>query len=481
MRTLYTFMTIALLLSSYSMSPIVAGEMPVLVKKKPERMIEKFSELKNSKNRMVGNKNTYVVKDQMLHYFNGEGYDTASTFHYEYAMSVLISEILTKDYIDGIFENSQLETHFRDEMGRDTTVLQQFWDDGKKGWANNWKEVMFFDSHDNEIFNGFYAWNLGQWVLDWGSEMVYEYDANGDILSIEYSYYSWNNWNPSWKELMEYDNNGLLLTWTEQEWSGGSWVNNYHEEYQYVNNVWSAVFGYYWDEWDEEWIPEMWVKDIEWVNFNAFLWASYTVMIHNGIDWVDDERASAAYNSMDMPLHFLFEIWSGISWLNDWQTTWEYDSFFNISLSTDEEWSGGAWILISGYSFAYEYDANNNIAVEYLEIFYDVGKGWEKVHKLESWYENVAGIPTGEVKPFSVHVYPNPAGSYLNIQVDEFNMKSPLYYHLLDLSGRTIMTGQLDSNHSAGAQLNIQDISGGVYLLRVESGNHVENIKIIKQ
>jgi len=483
MKTTYLFSAVAWVLTSVFAFHLSAAEKPVFTKKESGRKIEKFSEVRNPDKKMLGYKKTFVVKDQMLHYFNGEGYDTAATFHYEYVWSVLVSEILTKDYVDGEFENSQLELHFRDDQGRDTTVVQQYWDSIEKGWENNWKEVMLFDIYGNEVFYGFYVWNLGEWLLDWGSEMVYEYDAQGRILSIIYSYYSWGNWNPEWKNIMEYDESGLLLAMTEKYWDAveQEWINNYFEEYHYVNNEWSEIFGFLWDEMEEEWLPELRIKDIVWVNFDAFLWASYTFMMHNGVDWVNYERASATYNSMEMPLSFLFEIWSGTSWVNDWQSTWTYDSFYNILLITDEEWSGDAWVLTWGYSFDYEYDANNNVAVEYLEVYYDEGKGWEKVHKLESWYENVAGITAGEVKQFSVHIYPNPAGSYLNIQVDPFTIKSPVHYQILDFAGRSIMAGQLDSNHGAGAQLNLQDISGGVYLLRVESGNHVENIKIIKR
>jgi hypothetical protein len=483
MKTRYLFSTLVWVLTSVIAFQLSAAEKPAFTKKEPGRKIEKFSGVRNSDKKMAGSKKTFVVKDQMLHYYNGEGYDTAATFHYEYIWSVLVSEILTKDYINGSFENSQLELHFRDDQGRDTTVVQQYWDSVKKGWKNNWKEVMLFDEYGNEVFYGLYVWNLEEWLLDWGSEMVYEYDTQGRILSITYFYYSWGNWDPDWKNIMVYDESGLLLAMSELYWDKveQEWINNYLEEYHYVNNEWSEIFGFLWDEMEEEWMPALRIKDLVWVNFNTFLWDSYTLMVHDGVDWVDYERASATYNTMELPLSILFEIWSGTSWMYDWRSTWVYDSFLNLTLMTDEGWSGVAWILIWGYSFDYEYDANNNVAVEYLEVYYDTGKGWEKVHKLENWYEDVSGIPVGQIKLLSVHVYPNPAGNYLNIEVDGFSIKSPVHYQILDFAGRTVMTGQIDSNHSAGAQLNLQDISAGVYLLRVESGNLVERIKIIRR
>jgi hypothetical protein len=482
MRTLYTFMTIALLLSSYSMSPIVAGEMPVLVKKKPERMIEKFSELKNSKNRMVGNKNTYVVKDQMLHYFNGEDYDTASTFHYEYVWSVLVSEILTRDYIDGNFENSQLELYYRDEKGRDTTVVQQYWNDDKKGWENNWKEVVLYDDHDNEVMYGFYVWNIGEWILDWGSQMDYEYNEDGNILSLTYSYYSWNNWNLDWRDLMEYDNNGHLVAMMEQYWDdiNDEWMNDYREEYQYTNNEWSEIFGFYWDDWEAEWINEMWVQNIIWFNFSSFLWEEYTLLEHDGDGWVNSEQGFAEYNSMNLPMKIQYEMWYGNSWENDWRFIWEYDSFYNVTLMTEEEWFGSEWELAGGSKYDYEYDTYNNIATEYLQIYYAPVKGWEKIQKLQSWYEDVSGIPSKENGAFTINLFPNPTDGYLNIQVLKADHDLPVNFQILDLSGRNIMAGQLDPSIGV-LKLNIQNISNGVYIFRTESGNRTENRKIIKR
>jgi hypothetical protein len=483
MKLCYLFRIIAAMLLGSSSLSLVAGDIPAFTKKKSLRMLEKFTELKNPDTKMTGNKNTYVVKDQMLHLYNGVDYDTTSSFHYQYVWSVLVSEKLTKDYFNGAFENSQLELYFKDDEGRDTALIYQFWNTMTNSWNNITKIVIHFDDQGNEVFQGYYLWDQEAWVLDFGSQMDYEYDTQDRVLSITYSYYMGNVWYPYWRDLFEYEFNDLLSAMTEQYWDSweNDWVNDYREEYLYANNEWSELFGYYWDDWGEEWIPDMWAKDIVWVDFSAFLWAEVTILEYDGMNWVNSERGFASYNALNMPLVIQFEIWFGGAWVNDWKVTWEYDSFYNITLMKEEMWSGIGWEVYWGERYIYEYDEFDNIAVEYFEEYYYWVKFWEKVYKLESWYEDVTGIQPVHNESFSINVFPNPAGNMVNIQLDDYVPGLPVYYQMLDITGRTVMSGQHDSNGGGSVQLNIQDIPAGVYILRVESMNIIETVKIIKR
>lgn len=484
MRTFYFIRIVVFSLLGMFLLNMALADVPAQNKKKSIKAFEKFSELKSSGKKVVGNKNTYVVKDQMLHSYNGEDYDTASSFHYQYEWSVLVAEKLTKHYYNGTFENSQLELYFKDDKGRDTTLIFQYWNIQTNSWNNFVKVVIHFDDQDNQLFQGFYIWDQEAWVLDSGSEMAYEYDTQDRVLSITHSYYMWNAWYPDWRDLFEYEFNDLLSAMTEQYWDGveEEWVNGYREEYGLINNEWSEVMGYVWDDWEEEWVGEYWIKDIVWLDFNKFLWLQYIMLENDGGDWVNAYRATADYNAMEFPLFYLEEIWDGSGWVNGWRSVWEYDSFYNITLMTNEEWLDDAWEIIWGDRYTYEYDANNNIAVEYYEVFYGgFSKSWEKIHKLESWYQDVTGISAIMNAKATVSVFPNPAGNYLNVQFDEFSTGSPIHYQILDLTGRSILAGQLSTSEGGRVQLNIHDVPNGVYVLRVESGNMNENIKVIKR
>jgi hypothetical protein len=483
MRTFNFIKIIAILLSGMFTINMAIADVPAQYKKKSIKAIDKFSELKNSGKEIVGNKNTYVVKDQMLHLYDGEVYDTTSSFHYQYEWSVLVSEKLTKDYYNGTFENSQLELYFKDEKGRDTSQIFHNWIDPQTGWYTYGKMVFNYDEHDNMVFVAGYSWSLDAWTLMWGQEMVHEYDADGQIISITYSYYSGMSWDLEWKDLFEYNSNGLLEAMTEQMWDDieGEWLNDYREEYVFVNNEWSEALGFEWDDLEEEWVQEYWIQDIVWLDFDNFLWLQYIMLEPDGEDWVNAYRGTADYNAMNFPLFYLDEIWAGSEWVNEWRLVWEYDSFYNITQMTEEEWWGDAWEIVWGDHYTYEYDANNNIAVEYYEIFYGGWKSWEKIHKLDSWYEDVTGISANTDATPIVIVFPNPAGNYLNVHLDDFSTGIPVHYQILDLTGRSIMAGQLTTPEGGSVQLNLQDVPAGVFVLRVHSGNRFDTIKVVKR
>lgn len=68
-----------------------------------------------------------------------------------------------------------------------------------------------------------------------------------------------------------------------------------------------------------------------------------------------------------------------------------------------------------------------------------------------------------------VHIYPNPANTYVRIESEEFN--GPLSLELIDLNGKTVHRSEL---HEAGTTLDIRAFAGGVYLIKVSDpdGNH---------
>ncbi|MHB1277714.1 MAG: serine hydrolase [Bacteroidia bacterium] len=80
----------------------------------------------------------------------------------------------------------------------------------------------------------------------------------------------------------------------------------------------------------------------------------------------------------------------------------------------------------------------------------------------------VMGVPErNEIIP--VHLYPNPANSYVRIESEVIN--GPLSLELIDLNGKTVHRSVL---HQAETTLDIRTLAGGVYMLKVSDpdGNH---------
>lgn len=81
---------------------------------------------------------------------------------------------------------------------------------------------------------------------------------------------------------------------------------------------------------------------------------------------------------------------------------------------------------------------------------------------------------TNTVSVRAVVVYPNPATSVLNIQSGESISKLTL----INLLGQSVMQQNVSG---AQAQLNIDNIAAGTYILQVTAGNKVSTVKVIKQ
>ncbi|HRR05072.1 MAG TPA: T9SS type A sorting domain-containing protein, partial [Bacteroidales bacterium] len=71
-----------------------------------------------------------------------------------------------------------------------------------------------------------------------------------------------------------------------------------------------------------------------------------------------------------------------------------------------------------------------------------------------------------------VSVYPNPSNGLVNVQVSEKSIVT-----LFDLTGRVIATYQVNGNET----ISFNQAAAGVYILKVESKNHVSTHKLIVQ
>lgn len=85
------------------------------------------------------------------------------------------------------------------------------------------------------------------------------------------------------------------------------------------------------------------------------------------------------------------------------------------------------------------------------------------------------GLPETD-KVALINLYPNPAGNFISIQgLPEGDAE----YAIFNLMGHKVSEGRLLHNHASG--LNITNLSKGMYLITLKSGNMVFNGKFIKQ
>jgi len=81
----------------------------------------------------------------------------------------------------------------------------------------------------------------------------------------------------------------------------------------------------------------------------------------------------------------------------------------------------------------------------------------------------------------AVNVYPNPAGSIVNIDLRNSGVEGQVSVEVVNILGVTLLQEQLSTDKSTTAQLNLAELPTGVYLIRVTSNKGVFVEKILKE
>lgn len=81
------------------------------------------------------------------------------------------------------------------------------------------------------------------------------------------------------------------------------------------------------------------------------------------------------------------------------------------------------------------------------------------------------GIEENEASSF--RVFPNPATNMINVEAQGYEQ-----YQLVNMLGQTVSSNSLNNGT---AQINVSNLSNGVYFVRLINGNNVETIKVVKK
>jgi PKD repeat protein len=118
--------------------------------------------------------------------------------------------------------------------------------------------------------------------------------------------------------------------------------------------------------------------------------------------------------------------------------------------------------------FRFESDAGNNIYLDDINLYQGASSNEVVVGVNESIALNSFGI------------YPNPTDNELNVQ---FNLSQPeiMLFEIMDLTGKKIEKQVIKANSGENLViLNTNNLSSGLYLLNVNSGNLTKTIQFIK-
>ena len=84
-------------------------------------------------------------------------------------------------------------------------------------------------------------------------------------------------------------------------------------------------------------------------------------------------------------------------------------------------------------------------------------------------------VSVDEATLIQIKVYPNPTEGVLNLK---FNGSADVFYRLIDLSGRTILTKRISNENET---LDLNTLESGIYILEIHTAGEVMVKKIIKK
>ena len=111
-----------------------------------------------------------------------------------------------------------------------------------------------------------------------------------------------------------------------------------------------------------------------------------------------------------------------------------------------------------------------------ISCYYDNLRGYVTFNSPVSYCHNIATKLFETIKSVntSINIYPNPAKDVLNIEI-----ANNATIQIISLDGRLVKT--IANMNSTNSQINVSELSQGVYFLRIQNGAEVINQKFVKE
>ena len=289
----------------------------------------------------------------------------------------------------------------------------------------------------NDINGNILVWTTESWEDDswqYSSKYVMTYNEQGSELSCKFESHFTGQWVNCNLDSYTYDVNENRLTGESAVWENNDWQTNsrYLCTYDENNNQLTYFREYY--------IDSIWVFQ----NNHEFYYSPEGFLLtHNYYEWVND------------------------AWLEVSMSEYENDDFGNTVAVDSYEWIDGNWVPESDLVTLYYNDKNNMKAYS--------------GYRVEVKYGLLSGINEISNNIFSdIYCSPNPANNYSKVNIilsDNINADICLF----DISGnklRDIYEGKLQKGQHQ-FNVNLEDLSAGVYFVKLSSGKSTETLKVV--
>lgn len=391
-------------------------------------------------------------------------------------------------------------------------------------WENNWQRTYTYDGNGNMLSANTGYWQNAAWNNS--GRFTYTYDIDGNMLSELHEEWTGSAWGNYERHTYNYDLNGNLLTDLFEQWQSGAWVNSQKNTYTFdaLNNITTNLC--------EKWISGAWsnytkgtytydlnnkmLTDLReswasgaWTNSLRYTYTydlSGNMLVGFGEQWVSSswENYSKDSNVFDVNGCKILRIrqyaqyvpFTGYTLVNSFRNTYTNDLNCNMLTDFYETWHSGTWLNFWEYYYSYDADGNSVMGKRekwqntswHHDLTYNLWIYSEKVpvfmigditcYQYNASYKSViTGISNTNTINNGLNVFPNPASETVTLNIDK-KENSELSINIYNIIGTLVKSEMLKQNNR---QINIGDLSDGVYMVTIKSKDLSESQKLIIQ
>ncbi len=333
------------------------------------------------------------------------------------------------------------------------------WSSGASNWVYSYKNDERLNDFDEITYLCYYDWDktTEEWIPYFKG--VFEYDSVGNWLVDSYYYWDssiedWTNWYKYVYDDHDEYGNFRLEIYYDGNYSTDSWdsISTHQIEYTYdeSGNILSEIYLEY-DSDSESYINEdkfTWQYDA----FGNDTLNKYFYWVDTNNAWTVGYKYERRYNESGNIISYSRSNWVDTAnvWLNYYLYNFKYDSLENRSIDIYSLWdSASADYVLSTKRFYY---------YTITEVTIDDNDGTA-----------IATTQDGQLK-----VYPNPTNGIIYLDDSDSAIKQFAVY---DISGKTVLSSKSLNNNS----IDITDLNGNIFFLKIETENAVNVVKILKK
>jgi type IX secretion system substrate protein len=384
------------------------------------------------------------ISEELIHYYDNDKYLKTYTY-----------------YEDGRLKSSNSQNFSDGEWGKGEPRYHKYWKEGEYSYEEvsgiKWfvKDSLWIDSFIN----------------------IRKFNKDNLIISSISERFVLGVWINSFKRFYFYDdiNNNTLtysLMWNERQ---DFWEYYERHEYTYNDQNWMASYTYY-DSDDSVWTKRN-SHTVTYLDDGRVKTRTYYKLYIS--DWIEDYHNEYEYDENGYPTVYFFRDGEFQA-----KTIYEYSEHGQLTMITSIDVD-----QVETDIYAYEYDENLNLSK--IEILVDGGNigsfsdnrgrnfvGYGKTILINEGIVSVEDEPEAERN--EVSLFPNPCSLTLHIDLSHLKFL-PEQIAVIDLSGRTLKVQEINKNGQQTLSVNTDDLSPGIYFLKITANGKEITKKFIKQ